>query len=311
MSNRVDISSGRQVVFVGGTAYSGSTLLCLTLANHPEGFATGEVQHAFYPWMPAHRDYLNKCTCGDSPCPLWSRVVEGGSRDVYSELFRTEADLRFLVDSSKNVFWTRDHSQRLRSQGIQTKHILVWKSPAQLKASYEKRGLGHTWLKDWLFYHRLYFALMPDHLTLAYSDYTADPIASLRSACDYTSLEYFENKEKYWDKRYHSLGGNPSARVHLYDNDSSEFVNAQKSIARRKASESPAEHKKIYQVSTEGDDELIQDSSMAQLLLEYLRAGAPVDDPVRDELTFSRPQIALARTKLGINRRFGRLRHGL
>ena len=72
-----------------------------------------------------------------------------------------------------------------------------------------------------------------------------------------------------------------------------------------------AEHKKIYQVSTEGDDELIQDSSMAQLLLEYLRAGAPVDDPVRDELTFSRPQIALARTKLGINRRFGRLRHGL
>ena len=38
----------------------------------------------------------------------------------------------------------------------------------------------------------------------------------LARLCDYLNIDYFIGKENYWEKTYHTLFGNASARVHLY-----------------------------------------------------------------------------------------------
>ena len=298
----------KSVIFVGGTAYSGSTLLCLSLANDESGFATGEVQHAFFPWMRGHKNYLEKCTCGEKPCSLWQGVIESGPNEVYCALFDSMPDVNFLVDSSKNIYWIKDHLTHLHAQGINAHHVLVWKSPAELKASYEKRNLSRDWLNDWILYHRLYFTLMPKHLTISYGEYTAKPTETLRKVCDYVGTDYFSGKEDYWNKKFHTLGGNPSARVHLYSDKSSEFESASKSITSSQGGLRKADHQKIYKTNIRGDAELLKDSPMGLALLEYLQKGAPEASASREVFRLSRSQLLRGRVRLWAKRRYGRFK---
>ena len=46
--------SERMVIFVGGTSFSGSTLVDMMLANDPAGLSCGEVYAIFYPYRRHH-----------------------------------------------------------------------------------------------------------------------------------------------------------------------------------------------------------------------------------------------------------------
>jgi len=288
----------KKAIFVGGTAYCGSTLFCLTLANDPAGFATGEVHNLFHPSRPGHREYLNKCTCGGKPCLIWSEAKTRSKYEVYSRILTGSEGIDTVVDSSKNVFWIEEHSEVLRERDIDVKQVLMWKTPSQIAASFKKRGM-ERWLESWVNYHRLYFSVIPhSDVVIPYSAYTEAPIGTLKQVCSDLGVRYFLGKEEYWQREFHALGGNPSARIHLYDGGSTGFENARETLSRRGGEVSSGNHQKIYHSQVvDNDDELVRASKMGALILEYLRAGAPEDPMMLKKIRLPKASVAVRRIK--------------
>lgn len=210
----------KKVIFVGGTAYSGSTFFHMMLGNDPAGFACGEVRWSFHPHRPDHVDRL--CSCGNPNCWIWRTVLKDGEKKVYESIFDAFPEVSFIVDSSKNPYWIHDQSNYLRSQGFETSHVLLWKSPTEFAASKRKRN-EPGWAGDWSKYHRLYFSLIEEFGLLSYQTLSNDP-SSLAAVCEYVDISYFAGKENFWEKEHHVLGGNYSAKLHLGGNAAQRYA---------------------------------------------------------------------------------------
>lgn len=202
----------KKVIFVGGTSYSGSTFFDMTLGNDRAGFSVGEVYALFHPYRAHHIE--PPCGCGDADCTIWPEVLAAGEGKLYETLFALNPKVEFIVDSSKDPFWIARQVERLEQAGIETRHILIWKTPLELAASFKKRGELETWEKSWVNYYRLYHTLVSGWRSVPYAAYTQDT-AVLPAICDYLDIPYFSGKEAYWEKTHHLLFGNASARVHL------------------------------------------------------------------------------------------------
>lgn len=209
----------KKVIFVGGTSFSGSTFFHLMLANDPTGFACGEIRSLFNPEKPHHARPV--CGCGDKSCDLWYRVRKHGEERVYQTIFELYPGVEYIVDSSKNVFWIHSQTERLRKNGIDTANILIWKTPLEFASSNKKRKRLEGWDSQWINYHRLYMTLIRDWRTISYCDLTSQP-EMLAMACDHVAIPYFAGKECFWEKEHHSLGGNYTAKFHLYNPQSAQ-----------------------------------------------------------------------------------------
>ncbi len=143
----------RKVIFVGGTAYSGSTLFDLTLGNDVHGFSCREVSAYFRPFRPHH--VAPVCGCGDPQCGLWREIKAGGEEQLYQTILDRLPNVEFIVDSSKDPLWIRSQVRNLARQRIETKHILIWKTPLEMAASWAKRGHSASWERAWVSYHQL------------------------------------------------------------------------------------------------------------------------------------------------------------
>lgn len=209
----------QKVIFVGGTAYSGSTFFHLILANDPHGFACGELKPSLHPQRAEH--IKRECSCYQPDCSIWPRVIVNGEKRLYSSIFNIVPDIRYVVDSSKNPLWIYDQSRRLRAQGVDVSHVLIWKSPDEFGQSMKKRNRTEGWVEEWIRYHKLYFSLMDEFVAVQYRKFTQDR-SVLVDTCRQLGLEWFEDKAEYWNKVHHSLGGNYSARIHLYEGNKAE-----------------------------------------------------------------------------------------
>jgi hypothetical protein len=202
----------KKVIFVGGTSYSGSTFFDMTLGNDPAGFSIGEAYAYFYPFRSHHLRPV--CSCGDTDCGFWSSMRSVDPRNLYGEIFRRLPHIDFIVDSSKHPLWIRQASRNLAEQGVETRNILIWKDPAEIALSFEKRGRFHHWQRSWVNYHRLYNTVVRDWVAIRYRSYV-DDTASLGRVCDFLGIRHFPDKHRYWQKTHHLLFGNDSARIHL------------------------------------------------------------------------------------------------
>jgi|GEM_PF-1479441 len=203
----------RKVIFIGGTAYSGSTFLDMTLANSPQGFSCGEVNALFLPYRPHH--LAPACGCSNESCDLWKIIRSAGQNHFYEKIFELLPEIRFIVDSSKDPLWIHDRSIDLRNLGLSVENVLIWKTPKEYYLSCAKRGEESGWKRRWVNYHRFYFSMVDGWQGVKYSDVsTSDNILSL--LCQRIGISYFEGKRNYWEKESHILFGNTSAKVHLY-----------------------------------------------------------------------------------------------
>lgn len=211
----------KKVIFIGGSSYSGSTILDMMLSTGTRGFSTGEVVAMFYPYRPHH---LNpSCGCGDESCTLWSTLRHKGAANLYQEIFYRFPDVDYIVDSSKDPYWIEMQSRMLTKQGIDVSHVLIAKTPTEFAKSRLKRGLAKDWGKDWVAYHRLYFSKVNDWISVRYSDLAKRPGETLRIVCESADIEYFSGMERYWEDIHHTLFGNDSAKIHLYAPESESF----------------------------------------------------------------------------------------
>jgi hypothetical protein len=236
----------RFVTFIGGTAYSGSTLLDMILANDPTGFSCGEVGALVYPFRRHHRSPA--CGCGDPDCTIW-RDPRAATTDVHRYLFDRFPELRFLVDSSKSVEWIAQQQWRLQAHGIGSSNVLIWKTPQEYYQSRKKRSEERGWLTSWLNYHKSYMAVFRSFTSIRYSDLVSSP-ASLEVLCRHLGISFWEGKIQYWNKEQHTLFGNSSAKIHLYPRDSSTHDEMHDELSRLAAqpSQPPGEtFRSIYQ----------------------------------------------------------------
>jgi len=218
----------KKVIFIGGTSYSGSTLLDMILANDPTGFSCGEVVALFQPWREHHIEPI--CGCGNPYCDLWKIVQKAGKENLYNTIFNLYPSVNFIVDSSKNQFWIKEQTQRLVKQDIDVKNVLIWKSPFDLAASYKKRNRLKDWERSVLSYYRVYFSLIDNFHPVSYKELAKTTSQTLQNICNTLGIEYFEQKSHYWEKDHHTLFGNNSAKVHLYSKDSSVFSNTRNKL---------------------------------------------------------------------------------
>lgn len=204
----------KKVIFVGGTSYSGSTFFDMTLANDPAGFSCGEVYAIFYPFRKHHIQFEKFGNDID-----WKKIKEDGPSNLYNNLFKRFPDIEYIIDSSKHPVWISERTNELTQSGIDVKHVLIWKTPAEFYHSRFKRGRGIRWKREWLGYHRHYMGLVQNWRAVRYSDFAQNK-GSLIKLCEILGIDYFEGKEQYWNKKHHTLFGNWSAKIHLHDKGS-------------------------------------------------------------------------------------------
>ncbi len=257
----------RHVVFVGGTSYSGSTLLDMMLSHDPAGFSCGELSSFVYPYRTKH--LAPDCACGDSACDLWQRL-DHRPKHVHEALFAEFPDKLIHVDSSKSPLWIEEQSRLLTRRGVTVSNVLIWKTPAEFLASRRKRGLEQGWADDWIQYHRRYFTLVDRWVSVPYDVLVTEP-GSLAELCGRLGLSYFEGKHRYWEQTHHTLFGNASARIHLYETNSTPYRSNAEELPR---TGNGAAHRSIYRQPPPCDTPRLPDSRQRRMdeIVEVLSA---------------------------------------
>ncbi len=241
-------SNAKSVIFVGGTSYSGSTLLDMMLANDAAGLSCGEVYALFYPYRRHHVNVEDLGTAID-----WKAIKASGPANLYANLFDRFPECNFIVDSSKSPLWIADRSVELKAQGIDTKNILVWKSPGEFRESRRKRGREKGWQREWINYHRYYFTLIKDWHSVRYRDLVTDK-QILELLCKRLSIPYFAGKEQYWNRAQHTLFGNDTTKIHLHERSSAQYESVKSAIDSDFAQSRQSEHRTVAYAAT---DELL------------------------------------------------------
>jgi len=245
----------KKVIFIGGTAYSGSTFFDMTLANDPKGFSLGEVFALFYPYRKKHLDIETLDNDVD-----WQAIKKSGTKNLYLNIFDKFPEVEFIVDSSKSQLWIHDRTIELKAAGIDVKNILIWKEPAEFQKSMKKRNEDYKWVKSWVNYHKYYVEMVKDWRSVRYSDF-AQKKETLRKLCEVLEIDYFEGKEKFWEKKQFTLYGNTSAKIHLFDEKTNDYDKHQHYLEERVPSTIIEEgqhvgqkHRKIYYDKTDGEN---------------------------------------------------------
>ena len=99
-----------KIILIGGTAYSGSTVLDLMLSNAQNGFSCGEVNALFRPYRKHH--FSQKCACGENDCDIWRNVLAGGECNLWNNLKAQNPKVSFFIDSSKDLVWLYDQNHK-------------------------------------------------------------------------------------------------------------------------------------------------------------------------------------------------------
>jgi hypothetical protein len=214
----------KQVVFIAGTAYSGSSMLDMMIGNSNSSFSIGEVYALF---NPLEQNHINPpCGCGNDKCNIWSSLRKAGKENLYVNIFNQFAFIQTIIDSSKDVFWINQQQRNLNGKGIASKVILIWKSPEEFAMSRFKRGSFKGWDHAWLNYHKLFFSLISNWRSIKYSELAMQPELKLKQLCSHLSIPYKEKMENFWEKKHHMLFGNTLAKYHTYDKGETLYIEA-------------------------------------------------------------------------------------
>lgn len=235
----------KKVIFIGGTSYSGSTLLDMIIANDKKGFSCGELSSLFYPKRKHHLDY--KCGCGDNNCTVWKKILENGKKGIYEKIFSLFPNITYIVDSSKDPLWIQQQKKDLEKKNIKISNVLIYKTPYESAHSFKKRGRLKSFEKSWVNYHRLYLSIVKNSNIIKYSSLVSDRTV-LEKICNILELRYYTKKEEYWQKKHHTLFGNTSAKMHLMEQSDDAIAIYKKKLKNSGRNEKniKKEFKKVY-----------------------------------------------------------------
>lgn len=233
----------KQVVNIVSLGHSGSTLLGNILGSHPNGLHLGEITSPLKKGMPV------KCRgCLDTPCPIWGTVLKEdfvktvyhnflasqqgnlealrkipiltrffSKKNIYSKVFDNFAQVRFIVDSSKNIDWYKYNS---RYGDHTAKHIFLKRDIRPIFASY-KRSYGKTIAETATSVDRgirsinaYYYTTEEEYkFVVIYEELVKSPENVLRQLCEFLKIDFHNEMLDFNRKDHHLIGGNHSLYI--------------------------------------------------------------------------------------------------
>lgn len=228
----------KKVIFVGGTSFSGSTLLDMLLSNDPRGMSLGEIYALKYPFRTHHLQERINLVKHD---PKWNRIINASTDQFYTNLINLFPEKDFFVDSSKHPIWIHKNVKALQMQNVKVYNLLIYKSPVEIAESFKKRKRWNEWPKSWINYHKLYFSLIDDFYVIGYKDLVAGH-KNFKEICQKVGIQYFDEKFNFWSKKQPTFFGNNRTRYHTFQNNDElkEFTE------KNEGTYDPLEYRKIY-----------------------------------------------------------------
>lgn len=310
--------NNRKIILIGGTAYSGSTMLDMILGNDPKGFSTGEYRGYFFPWRLHHlQPHFNSKEAAE----FWGKVKKNKLVNIYRTIFSELPHLDFIVDSSKNPFWLKKMERIAFSHGYQVKHVLLWKTPEEFAYSMYKRKKINYWRKSWKSYYKLYLSLFDDYIPVNYSMLVKNE-GYLKKICEALEIPYFETKREFWNKDHYTMAGNRSAKIHLYKKDSDLFKESSGTLIDDHIDNKPSldnKYRKIYyeidneflkNYATSIEEEIQSDQAIKKILqiLENSTTSEAENNPLFNGICYNSLQIAFRKIKNDANYLFARIK---
>lgn len=250
----------KKIILIGGTSYSGSTMLDMILGNDPNGFSAGEYRGFL---MPRKMRHYNTTFISKEAENLWSLVKRNSLKNIYKTIFSEYRNVKFIVDSSKHPLWIKQMETIAIKQGFDVKHVLLWKTPEEFAYSCYKRKKLKNWDNSWKKYYRLYFSIFNNFTIVSYSKLVKDE-AYLKEICYLLDIPYFNSKREFWQKKSFTLGGNRSAKMHLYNKDSEAFRKSAGSLIEDSIDRDLNIQKKYQQIYYELDDPFLIDNHIKE-----------------------------------------------
>ncbi|MFW6008804.1 MAG: hypothetical protein ACOCP8_06020 [archaeon] len=221
----------KKVILIGGTAYSGSTILDLILSNTNKGISVGELHALFFPWREKQLDYGGIDT-NKGFIKFWDEIKNKSYKNVYKNIFDKFPEKEYIVDSSKAIYWIYLQNKLLEKQDFEIKNILIWKNPESLVKSYLKRGKNNA-LDSWINYYRQYLSIIKNPIIVNLDNFINNSL-QLKSICQHLSIPYSEKMFEYWNNETaYTLYGSTSAKISLYNPNSESYRKAKSIIDSR------------------------------------------------------------------------------
>lgn len=269
----------KKVIFVSGTARSGSTMLDVMFGSGERSISLGEIYAHYSPWQEAHVN--SSCPCGEADCEIRRKIVALAPDSLHENLLSV-LDIDLVADSSKTMDWVYARYKELEQSDIEVINVVIYKDPISLAHSFFKRGQEFgKWIDSYRYYKKFEIVGLP-YVSVNYDALIKDLPTSFAILCKRLDVEYFEGKENFWDNKIHHFFGSASVRK-LYNSSEQKIFYNEKYVegfeeTRRRVSriiEKEGEIKNIYK-QLKRKDILDQNFSYKQLSKMHQISRNPV-----------------------------------
>jgi len=204
----------KKVIFIGGTSYSGSTMLDMILSNDSMAMSLGEVHAILKPFREHHFIERKKLINSQTE---WNEILKL-KKNFYEKLINTYSIKSIFVDSSKDPNWIVEQSRILSKMNIKCYNVLIYKEPFDIAFSFMKRDKYNLWEKSWVNYHLKYLNLINNFFLISYKSLVTEK-ETLEKLCNYLEISFSDEKFEFWNSNQTTFFGNESARIHLKSDD--------------------------------------------------------------------------------------------
>lgn len=208
----------KTLINILAAARSGSTMLDLMMGNDDESFSLGEVNAWFRPFRTHHFEI--NCHCGNPNCKYWDKIKNHKESEFHKQAFQ-DLQVKFLVDSSKDLDWVIDSNKWALEQDIRVVNFVIYKPIKEFAHSIWKRDetLREALKRFTLYYSRLMDTRIPAY-AINYRTLVENPEEMLKRLCSLTGQNAYPQRKKFWKNEPHHLFGSGGIRKQLREGKS-------------------------------------------------------------------------------------------
>ncbi|MGH8883601.1 MAG: sulfotransferase [Egibacteraceae bacterium] len=202
------------VVFIGGAAHSGSTLLGVMLGAHPSVLYAGEVRKSLLLGDPTWPLKMRVCRLCGPDCVVWGDLrPASGEEDLYETLSR-RTSRPIVVDSSSSVDWIAQQAAVLRDVVPLHLVVLVRDGRAVVNSRLRKypetsaAGQAAAWSAHMRATEALASRWPGSVCRVRYEELATWPEPTLRSLAGFLGVVFDPGMLDPWDSEPHPLGSN-------------------------------------------------------------------------------------------------------
>lgn len=227
----------KRVVLILSDGHTGSTLIDLVLASHPENFGLGEIESL--PNRILRGETI--CSVDGKECFFWTgtrinkfkgfiidsikkkvlrklKLDKNLSYGLYKNLF-SETAKNILIDSSKKIGWVKTAIRQLRKSEYEPLLIYLKRDPRAVINSwlrkYPNRGIieiTNRHYNNMIRMDEFFINSTCSKISITYEEITSNPETSFKNLFEFIGLNFKSIYLDYWKFDHHQIGGNSGTK---------------------------------------------------------------------------------------------------